>query len=117
MSLIIKLFYLLSVFFIYVEVYGFFFRSRIYKPVSELELETPFKHFAFYFFKLIYLPWLFVGLFSHNWMIFLTPILMGLVSLISFSSKNDKLINLWSIVNFLVSVICLVIILYRGVFQ
>lgn len=117
MNLIIKSFYLLSVFFLYVEVYGFFFRSRIYKPVSQLELETPLKHFVFYFFKLIYLPWLLVGLFSQNWVIFLIPILAGLVSLISFSFKNDKAINLWSIINFFVSVICLVIILYQGVFR
>lgn len=117
MSLTIKFFYFLSIFFLYVEIFGFFKRETIYKPVSELELETPFRHFIFYFFKLVYLPWLVIGLLTHNWTLFSIPILAGLINLLSLKTQNNFIINIFRGLNFIVSCISLIFILCRAIFQ
>lgn len=117
MNLITKVFYLLAPLFIYVEIFGLVNQKKIYKPIGDLEIKTPFKFVIFYICKLIYLPWLIFGLFSTKWILFLIPILMTFLTFPILKSGRNFVINSWGIIYVILNVLILSIITYQGVVQ
>jgi len=116
MNLIIDIFHSFSIFFIIVEIFQLIKRDEIYRKSKKenLNLNDTSFYFIFYIFKLLYLPWMVVGLFSS-----LSPLYLGLISLGLFKylvllTKKDFIINLYDLLNALVSCILLSFICYQA---
>ena len=111
-------FFFLSILFIWVEIFGFTNKHKIYK---RLDLENinfnPNLYLFFYISKLTYLIWLPLGLFTSLNIYFIALIFIGLSKFIFYKSKNIILINLYELVNIVSSSIILIIISIQALFQ
>jgi len=118
MSLLSSIFYGLSLLFIGVEVYQLVNRDKVFaKFDTNLTLHSPIPNLFFYLFKIFYLIWLPIGLFSHLWMFFFCIIFLGLFKYVILTTKKNIAINLYDGVNTIISVFFLIIIFLQGLFQ
>jgi len=111
-------FFFLSILFIWVEIFGFTNKHKVYK---RLDLENinfnPNLYLFFYISKLAYLIWLPIGLFTTLNIYFAVLILIGLSKFLFYKSKNIILINLYELINMLSSSIILTTISIQALFQ
>jgi hypothetical protein len=118
MSLLSNFFYALSLVFIVVEVYQLTNRNKIFAKFDpNLDLKSAIPNLFFYLFKIFYLIWLPIGLFSHLWIYFFGIIFLGLFKYVILSTKRNIAINLYDGINTIMSVFFLIIILIQGLFQ
>jgi len=118
MSLLYSIFYGLSLLFIGVEIYQLVNRDKIFvKFNSNLTLHSPISNLFFYLFKIFYLIWLPIGLFSHLWIFFFGIVLLGLFKYVVLLTKKNIAINLYDVLNTIISVFLLIIIFLQGLFQ
>ena len=118
MSLLSNIFYLLSLLFIGVEVYQLVNRDKVFAKFDpNLTLHSPIPNLFFYLFKILYLIWLPIGLFSHLWVFFFGIIFLGLFKYVILSTKKNIAINLYDGVNTIISVFLLMVIFLQGLFQ
>lgn len=116
---ITNFFYLLSPLFIWVEIFGFLNRDRVYK---RMDFETFEKsnlrlYFYFYFSKVFYLIWMLIGLFTIQSNYFIILILLGLFKFFILYTRKNILINLYDFLNPLISIIILIMIFIQVFFQ
>lgn len=116
---ITNFFYLLAPVFIWVEIFGFLNRDRVYQrlKIEEIKVSTLRLYLFFFLFKIIYLFWIPLGFFTKFWIYFLILFILGFVRFISVSTRNNLIINLYDFINPLVSTIILLIILFQALFQ
>lgn len=118
MSLLSNIFYILSIPFIGVEIYQIVNRNRVFRKFdANLESDSLFSYFTFYLFKIIYLIWIPIGLFTHFWPYFLILISLGLFKWLVVFTKKNILINLYDITNCIISVLTLLIIFFQALFR
>lgn len=118
MNILSNIFYGLSLVFIIFEFFQIFNRNRIYQKIdiSNIKITTSLIYILVYITKLIYLIWMFVGLFSDQYVLFMLLILTGLIKNIIFIFKSNILINVYDIINLLVSCYLLFTIFIRVFF-
>lgn len=118
MSLLSNIFYILSIPFIGVEIYQMINRNNVFRKFDQnQESESLFHYFTFYLFKVIYLIWIPIGLFTHFWPYFLILISLGLFKFLVLLIKRNILINLYDIINVILSILILLIIFFQALFQ
>jgi hypothetical protein len=118
MSLLSSIFYGLSLIFIGVEVYQLVNRDKVFSKFDpNLTLHSPIPNLFFYLFKIIYLIWLPIGLFSHLWIYFFGIIFLGLFKYVILYTKKNIAINLYDGINTIISVFFLIIIFLQGLFR
>jgi hypothetical protein len=118
MNLLSNIFYILPLLFICVEVYQLINRDKVFTKFDpNLALYSPIPNLFFYLFKILYLIWLPIGLFSHLWIFFFGIMFLGLFKYVILSTKKNIAINLYDGVNTIISVFLLIIIFLQGLFQ
>lgn len=119
MSLLSIAFYSLAPLFIFVELFQLIERDEIYSKlkVDHFQTREPFIYIAFYILRLAYIPWIFIGLFSKFWLLFCILILIGNLKYYILFTGKLKLINIYDIMNCLISVFILGFIYYQVIFQ
>jgi len=118
MSLLYSIFYGLSLLFIGVEIYQLVNRDKIFVKFNpNLTLHSPISNLFFYLFKIFYLIWLPIGLFSHLWIFFFGIVSLGLFKYVVLLTKKNIAINLYDVLNTIISVFLLIIIFLQGLFQ
>lgn len=118
MNLLIKFFHLLSLIFILVEIFQLVKRDELYKKIQKenLDLKDNSHHIIFYILRLIYLPWMFFGLFSSFWIYYSILICLGLSKFLIIYTKNNIVINLYILLETVLSIFFLIIIFRQGLF-
>lgn len=119
MFFLTKIFYLLSFLFIYVEVFQLVNRKAIYGKLDfdTFETKDPIYYLVFYVARLIYIPWMYIGLFSFCNYFFIGLLALGLGKFLILRTKNNFSINLYDLINMVLSCILLVIIFLQGFFR
>ena len=118
MSLLYSIFYGLSLLFIGVEIYQLVNRDKIFVKFNpNLTLHSPITNLFFYLFKILYLIWLPIGLFSHLWIFFFGIVLLGLFKYVVLLTKKNIAINLYDVLNTIISVFLHIIIFLQGLFK
>ena len=113
-----SIFYGLSLLFIGVEIYQLVNRDKIFVKFNpNLTLHSPITNLFFYLFKILYLIWLPIGLFSHLWIFFFGIVSLGLFKYVILSTRRNIAINLYDGVNTIISVFLLIVIFLQGFFQ
>lgn len=114
MSLLSIAFYSLAPLFIFVELFQLIKRDDIYSKlkVDHFETKEPIIYIAFYILRLAYIPWIFTGLFTKFWLLFCILILIGNLKYYILFTGKLKLINIYDIMNCLISVLILGFIFY-----
>ena len=110
-----KIFYLFSILFIWVEIFQM--RNRIRLQLIEVQRIDPMKWIVFYISKIAYTFWIFIGLFTSNYLIFIFLFSLGLPKFLLVKIKKDFYINLYDLISCIVSTITLIYITYLGVAQ
>ncbi len=112
-------FYLLSIIFIWVEIFAFKNKSKVSKRLNSQDLENSNirLYLVFFLFKLFYLIWLPLGLFSNIWIMYLFLICLGIINFLVPLSRSKLLVFIFRLFNVISSCIILTIILYRALFQ
>ena len=116
---IINFFYLLAPLFIWVEIFGFLNRGKVYKRLSSQNIEFSNLRLYLFFFlsKIIYLIWIPLGFFTNLWFYFMLLCLLGTFRFVTVSTRNNIIINLYDFLNPFLSCIILLIILFLGLFR
>jgi hypothetical protein len=118
MNLLSNIFYILPLLFICVEVYQLINRDKVFvKFDPNLALHSSIPNLFFYLFKILYLIWLPIGLFSHLWIFFFGIVSLGLFKYVILSTRRNIAINLYDGVNTIISVFLLIVIFLQGFFQ
>jgi hypothetical protein len=118
MNLLSDIFYILCPIFIGVEVYQLLNKNKVYTKFNpNLDIKDTIPHFIFYLLKLLYLFWIPIGLFSHLRIYFLFLILLSLFKYVVVFTKKNIIINLYDVINTLISSFLLIVILIQGLFQ
>lgn len=119
MNLLTNIFYSLSVLFIVVEIYQLINREQLFSKLKfdNIEKINPLSNIIFYTSKILYLFWIFLGLFSSLKLYFLILVITGLFKYFVLLTKKNILINLYDLFNCLFSVTILSIILILRFFQ
>jgi hypothetical protein len=109
----ISLFYISSILFIYVEIFQIINRNTIYKRFSDISNISlnPFLLISFYILKLYYFIWIPIGLLTNNWIYFAILIGLGLFKYPILLTKNNFCINLYDLMNTIISCFILITIL------
>lgn len=115
----INISYLLTLVFIWVEIYGFLNRNQVAVKLKVEEIENSrVKIYLFFFFsKLIYLIWIPLGLFGDFWIHHSILLSLGLFRFVVVLTRKNIIINLYDFLNPFLSCIILIIILIQGLFQ
>lgn len=119
MMIFVKLFYLLSLLFIWVEIFGFLNKDKVFKRIdfNQIDKFNLRLYLFFYLSKLIYLMWIFSGLFGNLYFYFLLLIFISFFRNFLMFTKNRILINLYDLLNPFISSIILLIIFTQGLFR
>ena len=116
-----SVFYCISLLFIMVEIYQLVNRDKIFSKLKISDIEKPVPYIIFYIFKLTYLIWIPIGLFlSSNLELracFLMLILLGILKYIVVLTKKNIIINLYDLINTILSIFFLMVIFHLGFFQ
>ena len=106
-------FYLLSILFIWVEIFQI--RNRIRLQLIEVQRIDPLKWILFYLSKIFYYFWIFFGLFTSNYLMFIILSVLGILKSPVLKTQKDFYINLYDLLSCIISVILLSYITYSGV--
>lgn len=119
MNFLINIFHSLSLIFISIEIFQLIKRDELYKKLQKdnLDVNDTSFYFIFYAFRLIYIPWMFFGLFSNLSIFYFILISLGLVKFLVIYSKNNLIINIYDFLNTLISCLILGSICYQALFQ
>jgi hypothetical protein len=109
------IFYLFSILFIWVEIFQM--RNRIRLHLIEVQRIDPIKWILFYISKIAYFFWIFLGLFTSNYLIFTFLLALGLPKFLLVKIKKDFYINLYDLISCIISIFILLYITYLGVVQ
>lgn len=110
-----NIFYLLSVLFIWVEIFEI--RNRIRLQLIEVQRINPLKWIIFYISKIFYYFWLFLGFFTVNYLLFVSLSLIGLIKFLIIKLGKDFYINLYDLIACIISIGILGYLTYSGVVQ
>lgn len=114
-----SVFYLLAPLFIWVEIFGFLNRDKVYKRLNLESIEN-FNYrlyLLFYFSKIAYLIWILCGCFSNLQFYFIFLASLGFFRGFITLTKSRFIVNLYDFLNPTISVIILIIILIQALFQ
>lgn len=116
---ITSFFYLLSTLFIWVEIFGFLNRDKVFKRIDferidKLNLRL---YLFFYLSKLFYIVWMFSGLFTNFYFYFISLIFIGFFRNFVVLTNSRVVVNSYDFLNPFVSSIILLFILFQGLFQ
>ena len=103
MMLLSKIFFSFSIIFIFVEFFQMFKRKELYQKLSDVELNDTLPFFVFYLLRLLYLPWMYIGLFSGVWYLFLSLISLGAIKFSILYLKKDFILNLFDLIDLTLS--------------
>ena len=116
-------FYFFSLLFIGVEIYQLVNRDKIFSKLKISDIEKPVPYIIFYIFKLTYLIWIPSGLFLSSNLgmtslqgCFLMIILLGIFKYIVVLTKKNIIINLYDLINTILSIFFLMVIFRLGFF-
>ena len=114
-----SLFYLLILFFIWVEIFGFINRGKVYTRLNFQEIENynPKLYLFFYTSKIIYLIFIGIGFFTNYYIYSIILFSLGFFRYFVIKTKKNILINLYDFLNPFISSITLITILFRELFQ
>lgn len=117
-NLLIKSFHLFSLVFICVEILQLTKRDDLYKKIQKenLVLKDTSIYFIFYVLRLLYLPWMFFGLFSDLWVYYLILIGLGISKFLVIYTKKNIFINLYILLETIFSIFFLIVIFRQGLF-
>lgn len=115
----INIFYLLTILFIWVEIFGFTNRGKVTTKlnIQEIENSKVGLYLLFFFSKLIYLVWIPLGFFGDFWIYHLILFCLGVFRFIILQTRKNIIINLYDFLNPFISCIILLIILIQALFQ
>lgn len=114
-----SIFYFSILIFIWVEIFGFVNRDKVYQRLN-LQLPedyNPKLYLFFYIFKLLYLVSITIGFFTKFYIFSTILFSLGFFRYFIVKTKNNILINLYDFLNPFISVIILIIILFQELFQ
>ena len=113
-----EIFHLASFLFIWMEIYGFWNRTAIYEVnMNQVDIKTPLLLATFYVLKLIFYPWLLLGLFTSLWSIYMSLILITLLSFPVIWSLNRLLTVSYVLCSFVLHLGLLSLICYLTISQ
>lgn len=115
----INIFYLLSILFIWVEIFGFLNRGKVTRKLNIQEIETSRVglYLLFFFSKMIYLIWIPLGFFGEFWIYHSILFGLGIFRFVILLTRKNIIINLYDFLNPFISCIILIIILFQVLFQ
>jgi hypothetical protein len=115
----VSLFYLLILLFIWVEIFGFINRDKVYRRFNfeEIESYNPKLYLFFYISKIFYLIFILVGLFTNYFIYSIILFSLGFFRYFVIKTKKNILINLYDFLNPFISSITLITILFQELFQ
>ena len=103
-----KIFYILSLFFIWSEVYHIINKNRIYIKIDKKNVaDSTIVDYLFYVSKISYLFWILIGLFSSSSFYFLLILLISSIKFLILLSKSKKFIDIYDTLS---SVFCIIIL-------
>jgi hypothetical protein len=119
MNFLIDLFHSLSLIFVTIEIFQLVKRDKLYRKIQRdnLDIKDTSFYLPFYVLRLIYIPWMFFGLFSNLSIFYFALISLGLVKFLVIYSKNNLIINIYDFLNTLISCLILGSICYQALFQ
>lgn len=100
-----SIFYLLSLLFIWVEIFQI--KNRFTMNNLGLQSLNPKLWIFFYFSKVIYFIWVILGLFTENYHLFSIFILLYLLRYFILMTKKNFYLNLFDLLSFVISVLIL----------
>ena len=109
----ISMFYLCSLPFIWVELFQLKNRGFVHR--LDLQEINPKKWILFYILKLCYIVWIFLGLFTENYVLFATLMGLSVVKFLIIRTKSSFYINLYDLISFIASVALLIWSSFLGV--
>lgn len=107
------LFYLFSFLFIWVEIFQM--KNRIRLHMIDIQRMNPLKWIFFYILKIVYFFWIFFGLFTSNYIIFVFLYALSLPKFLLVKIRKDFYINLYDLISCIVSIFTLLYLTYLGV--
>jgi len=107
------IFYLLSILFIWVEIFQM--RNRMRMDYIEVQSLNPKRWIFFYISKIVYYFWMILGLFTENLHLFSLLIILGLLKFLIVKTKKDFWINLYDLISCVLSIIILLGFTFLGV--
>jgi hypothetical protein len=108
-----SIFYLCSLPFIWVEIFQLRNRGDVHR--LDLQQFEPKKWILFYILKIAYIFWIFLGLFTENYPLFGTMMLLSCVKFLVVRTKSNFYINLYDLLSFIASVALLIWSSFLGV--
>jgi hypothetical protein len=114
-----SLFNLLILLFIWVEIFGFLNRGRVYRKFDFQEIENynPKLYLFFYASKITYLIFILIGFFTNYYIYSIILFSLGFFRYFAIRTKKNILINLYDFLNPFISSIILIIILCQEFFR
>ena len=114
-----SLFYLIILLFIWVEIFGFINRGRVYRRLNfeEIEKFNIKLYLFFYLSKLTYLISIIIGFFTCYYIYSVILFSLGFFRYFVIKTKNNILINLYDFLNPFLSSITLIAILHQVFFR
>jgi hypothetical protein len=110
MIILSKIFYFLSLIFIWSEFYHIRHKDYLYIRLDKRDItNSSISDYIFYITKLVYIPWVLIGLFSKNSFYFLLIVLISSIKFLVLLFKSKKFTEIYDIVS---SSICIIIVSY-----
>ena len=110
------IFYLFSLFFIANEIFYVFNKTRLDTYFVDKEISSiPKWDIYYYIFRILFWIWLFIGIFTTQYTLFITLICAILLKL-PFFHINKKLYIIWDNLIPTISIIIMLITIYKGIF-
>lgn len=100
---LIKFYYLLSIVFIFLEIYQFVYRKKLFYENKKIKSKS---YLFFGILKLIYVVWIPIGFFSNLNKYYIFLFLLGFGKIFTLWFKKE-IINLYDILNFIISIFLL----------
>ena len=108
-----KIFYLLSIIFIWVEIYHIQHKSRIYTKLNKDILKSD---ILYYIFKVFYIIWILVGTFTPYSKYFMAIFLISLLKFLILFFKSEKLNGIFDVISTILSIYTLFFIFVKCLF-
>ena len=108
-----SIFYLCSLCFIWVEIFQLRNRGDIHR--LDLQQSNPKTWILFYVSKIGYIIWTFLGLFTENYPLFATIMLLTASKFLIVRTKSNFYINLYDLISFITTVALLIWSSFLGV--
>ncbi len=109
------IFYLCSLPFIWVEIFQLKNRGDVHR--LDLQQFNPKTWILFYILKIVYILWTFLGLFTENYILFASIMLLTGLKFLVLRTKSNFCINLYDLISFISTVALLIWSSVLGVVQ